>query len=596
MRRLLALLLVGLAFLSSAALAVPLSAYEKESVHLALEEVHGELDPSPSGKVIEAVDVVTLDVIEHRDPAPGFLNWFHAKTRTEVIEREILLRAGQIYDEGLVRETERNLRVHQTSVVLIVTTKGRARGRVRLLVITKDVWSLRLNSDVVAVNGRLQALYLQPSEENFLGRRKLLSGNLILTQSTYSLGVGFIDPRIAGTRLQTAASANLIWSCTNDELEGSTGAFRFGKPLYSTRTRWAWTTGLEWQEDVVRPAGTVGQSVCNGGRAVGIDLPAIPAARSLPYEYRRDALTGRIAVTRSFGNVMKHDVSFGLESVRRVYRSISLGGQPALVRAEFDKLLPTSDSRISPFVELHDHENRFHRMIDVETLALQEDFRLGHEVWIHAYPGLEAAGSSRNLMGVYSGAGYTVPIWDGLARGYVASSIELSDRHRSDAQVEAGARLITPRLGFGRLVVDGYAVDRFVNYLNPLQSLGGTTRLRGYRVNAFVGANEVVANVELRSRPVEILSLQFGGVLFYDVGDAGRTFRSLELRQGAGFGLRVLVPQVDRTVFRLDFGFPLSPSDAKAEATVVLRFYQAFDPPRMSPGASGQSGASPFGP
>lgn len=581
MRALPLLLAAWLVLFARALCAHPMSAYEKESLRLALAEVSGRIDPSPAGKVVEAIDVVTLDVIEPRDPAPGFLNWFHAKTRPDVVDREVLVRPGQVYDEKLIRETERNLRVRQSSVVLIAATRSKTPGRVRLLVVTKDVWSLRLNWDVVAVNGRLQALYLQPSEENLLGRHKILNGNLYITQSTYTAGIGFMDTRIAGTRLQTAVNANLIWNCTKNELEGSSGSFWYGKPLYSTRTRWGWVAAAEWQEDIVRPAGTVGQSVCHEGRAVGIDFPGPPAV-TLPYEYHRDALRSQIAATRSFGDALKQDISFGLESVRRVYRPVDLGGQPQVIRDEFDKLLPTSDTRLSPFVQLHGYENRYHRVLDVETLALQEDFRLGHDVWVRAYPASRSVGSSRNLMGVFSGVGYTIPVWDGMARAYVASTIEVSDPRHSDAQIEVGARAVTPRLGFGRVVVDGYAIDRVVNYLNPLQSLGGTTRLRGYRPYSLVGPNEVVANVELRSRPIEIFSIQFGAVGFYDVGDAFRTFDAMHLRQGAGVGLRVLLPQLDRTVLRVDFGFPLDPSDPNGEVTLVIRFHQAFDPPLLT--------------
>src|SRR5260221_1557548 len=165
-RRLASWLLAGALGAALPAKAHPLSDYERESVRLALEKASAEVDPAPDHKWIEGIDVVTLDVIEPRDPAPGFLNWFHATTRPRIIEREMLAQVGDRYDPALVEETERNLRVRQLSVVLIVATKGSAPDRVRLLVVTKDVWSLRVNWEPVFVNGRLQSLYLQPSEEN----------------------------------------------------------------------------------------------------------------------------------------------------------------------------------------------------------------------------------------------------------------------------------------------------------------------------------------------------------------------------------------------------------------------------------------------
>jgi hypothetical protein len=59
----------------------------------------------------------------------------------------------------------------------------------------------------------------------------------------------------------------------------------------------------------------------------------------------------------------------------------------------------------------------------------------------------------------------------------------------------------------------------------------------------------------------------------------------MKLRQGAGGGLRFAFPQIQRAVFRVDLGFPLTPSDPDAETTVVAQFEQAFDVPQlMSPG------------
>ncbi|HEX3594395.1 MAG TPA: BamA/TamA family outer membrane protein [Polyangiaceae bacterium] len=586
-RRLAAWLVAGaLGVVRLAAAAHPLSDYEKESLRIGLDDSGSEVDPSPAGKVVEGVDVVTLDVIEQRDPAPEFLNWFHATSRPKIIEQDVLLRTGDRYDAAVVEETERNLRVlRQLSVVLIVPTKGSAADRVRLLVVTKDVWSLRLNWDPVFVNGALQSLYLQPSEENLLGRHKTLNGNILLGRATYSLGLGFIDPRIAGTRLQAAATGNVIVNCRTGKVEGSEGSFQYGKPLYSTRTKWSWVTAAAWSEGIVRPAGVLGQSICSDDRAVPLDFAATRERDGIPYQYRQDVLAGQVSATRSFGALFKSDVSFGLETDRRAYEPPDLSNHPQVVRDEFQALMPVSDTRISPFVQLHTYHNHFLRVLDMETMGLQEDYQLGHDVWLRAYPALRAVGSTRNLMGLYGGAAYTLPLADGLLRAYATTSVQLSRVAQTDGAFQAGARVVTPRLPFGRVVLDGLVLDRFDNYLNPTQSLGGTTRLRGYRTLAFVGPNVVVMNAELRTRSIEILHVYVGAVAFYDAGDAFRSFTTMKLRQGAGGGLRFAFPQIQRAVFRLDLGVPLNASDPDAETSIVAQFEQAFDVPQLaSPG------------
>jgi hypothetical protein len=91
----------------------------------------------------------------------------------------------------------------------------------------------------------------------------------------------------------------------------------------------------------------------------------------------------------------------------------------------------------------------------------------------------------------------------------------------------------------------------------------------------------VVANLELRSRPAALFeTVQVAGVLFYDTGDAFDRWRDLRLRHAVGVGARVLLPQLDRTVFRADLGFPIaSPSgEDLAPASFVVTFGQAFSP------------------
>ena len=44
------------------------SPYEQASINEAAAQLETKPDPSPEGKVVEGIDVVTLDVIERRDP------------------------------------------------------------------------------------------------------------------------------------------------------------------------------------------------------------------------------------------------------------------------------------------------------------------------------------------------------------------------------------------------------------------------------------------------------------------------------------------------------------------------------------------------
>src|SRR6185503_10552804 len=119
----------------------------------------------PAGKVIERVDVVVLDVFDEHDPIPDFFNVFHTMSRQGVIRHELLFSEGQRYDSARVDESARNLRLlaAQLGLVIVVPIAGSAPDRVRVLVIVRDIWSLRLNTSFTATEGGLQTLTLQPT-------------------------------------------------------------------------------------------------------------------------------------------------------------------------------------------------------------------------------------------------------------------------------------------------------------------------------------------------------------------------------------------------------------------------------------------------
>jgi hypothetical protein len=197
---------------------------------------------------------------------------------------------------------------------------------------------------------------------------------------------------------------------------------------------------------------------------------------------------------------------------------------------------------------------------------------------------------------VLAAAAYTVPFGDGLVRGIVQANTEISTEGKPppaqgripDASVEAGLRIITPRTGIGRLVFDTHVLDRYQNYLNAQSALGGDTRLRGYPSGAFIGSDFFAANLEYRSRAVELLSVDFAGVAFVDSGSAFNTFsKPILLKHSVGVGARVELPQLERTVLRVDWGFPLTPVPGLSlprYGDVVVTFGQAFGVPVIPTG------------
>ena len=117
-----------------------------------------------------------------------------------------------------------------------------------------------------------------------------------------------------------------------------------------------------------------------------------------------------------------------------------------------------------------------------------------------------------------------------------------------------------------------------------------------------MGANVLAYNVEARTRPVEILSCELAGVAFFDAGDAYTPASQFHPYQSVGVGLRGLFPWLDRTVFRLDFGFPLRrPIDPTTGAAIppfafLVSFTQAFVTPTVAPTPVLPTGQGPDSP
>lgn len=563
-----------------------LSALEATTLEEAAARLGAKPKPVPDadGKFIERVDIVVLDVFDEHDPIPDVANVLHTMTRNWVIEQELLFEPGERYSARRADESARNLRkLRQLSLVLVVPIQGSAPDRVRVLVITRDVWSLRLNWDLSASAGKngttINRLVINPSEENFLGTHTTVGALFTLDPGSYSLGLNAAKRRLFGTDLELNLLAGIVYGRVTGEAEGSYGSFTYGSPLRTTNDDWGWGTGIAFRDDIAR------RYDVDGG-VERFDAEATPDDDALPIEYARERFVGGVEFVRSFGRADKFDVAFGAEADRTLARYLHTAGADPRALDEFaDEWLPVNDTRLSPFVQLRTHRERYYHTIDLETLALQEDYRLGPEILLRAYPAAKAAGSTRDLLGLKSGFSYTTSFGDGMARAVVVNTVEYELHGNHDASLEAQAHVATPRFAFGRFVVDGVLADRYENYLNLNYSLGGSGRLRGYPLSGFEGSfrgpTVAAANAEFRTTSVDIFSMQVGVDAFYDAGGAADDVPELTFVHSAGLGLRILFPQLDRTVFRIDWGFPLSPGYSTIPGALFVTFGQAFAMPEL---------------
>lgn len=581
-------MLAAVAALSSPAIAraqgttsaSPRSPYETAKMAQALEKVHGVVEPAPEGKLVEGIDVVPLEVIEDDDPAPNFLNVFHATTHADVLRREVMVRVGDRYRQYRLDETVRSLRIfQQLSLVLAVPIRGSAPDRVRVLVLTKDVWSLRAQYEMKLGDRGLDLLRFEPTERNIGGSLNAVVTRIELLPSTITLGGGYFVPRVADRNIFLVTDANVVLERGSGHAEGTYGRIGVSSPQLSADTPVLWGIGTVWENVYVRRY--------VGAQLATFDAKSTPEDDRVPDVFHMRAITTTGGIVRSFGLARKLDVTFGAELNVRQYRGLDPSLYPPVVVAEYRaKRVPTSDNRAAPFVQARAYESRFVRLHDLELLGLEEDYRVGYDGWLRVYPVTRVIGSSRDFLGVHAVAQYVVPITSGLGRVSSEALTELQTDGIPTFAVSGNLSLASPSFGIGRLVVDAIGIARPRNFLNQRTPLGGDGRLRGYPSAAFLGENLVAYNAELRSRPVELLNCQLGTALFFDVGDAfdGTNIRP---KSSMGFGFRGLIPQLDRKVFRVDVAFPLVRSQGQSPLGFYLAFEQAFPAGAVSPPSFG---------
>lgn len=541
------------------------SAYEKETIAGALAQTGYKIDPAPEGKVIESIETVRLEVFEPRDPVPEQIigiktrkiaNSLHYVSRDFVIRREMLLAVGEQYQQVIVDETARNMRSRmplQVSIVIIVPVQTATPGVVKLLVITKDIWSLRLSFDLAVTPGGVEKFLLVPQETNVLGWQHTIRTSMLYQPETYTFGVGYAVPRFGKTWIGAGLGASVTVNRRSGEAEGSGLSLSVGQGLYSTRTPWAWGAEAAYAVGVARRY--VNAEVLPFNSQVTPNI-----LDNIPTEYKSRSAAASVSVTRSYGWGIKNNFGLSMNVSSAEYETFDLSRFDPRAAADFRRqFLPVGETRVYPALSWATFSNDFLRTLDVNTLALQEDFRLGHTFSTSVYPVRTAFGSTRDLVGVSVSGGYSIALGDGLAAASFSTFAENMENQLSDASVSAGATVVTPRLGFGRIVMNTSFINRYRNYLNSRTITGGDDRLRGYPSNIFFGKDAAFYNLEFRSTSVEILKCALGGVAFFDSGDAASSFEDLKpgAKQSVGFGLRALFPQVNRLVFRADLAFPL---------------------------------------
>lgn len=546
----------------------PLGKLEQESVDDALAGLGLKVDPTPETKTIGTIYVVNQEVFSRRDWWFQFFNIFHRTTRAGILQRELLFKTGQPYDQSLIEESVRNLQTPQqltlatrttfsppelSSVVVIIPVQSSQPGMVDVLAVTRDVWSLRFNTNFEFQQGTLSRLDTSLSENNLFGWRKYLAMGLSLDLGKYAIGPTYFDPNIMGTRLQLMVTAVGYYARDSHDYEGNGETVSFRYPLYSLASRWGAGLELAHQDGVAR--GFQGTGLAN------VPLRGMSGV-TVPYIYHRYYNIADASVTRSFGHAVIQRLAFGYRYDNRsygLYDGFDYGTlTPVQLQAFLDQNAPATELRSEPFVRYEMFTATYAVYRNLETFDLRENFRLGPSVALRVAYGSPELGADRRAFPFSGTASWAIGPAGSYARLSLTAATRLFDGQAIDQTYQGTAYAASPMLWRTvRLVLSGEVDATRKDTQGLVFFLGGDTGMRGYVIGEFRGSNMYVAHAELRTAPVAIFSQRFGLVLFCDVGDAANTFTAMTFHSDVGTGLRWLIPQLNSTVLRIDWAVPL---------------------------------------
>jgi hypothetical protein len=449
--------------------------------------------------LVRAVEVNRLNIFADSEATfflPRLANRFHFRTRPDVVERELLFRAGEPYDSAAVSETARNLRRLGIFRLVRVDSAMSDTGLI-VRVTTQDGWSTKPEFAFRSTGGQV-AWRVSLVEENFLGTASSLVLGYTKDPDRSAFVVGFRQPRIIARSIGVAFQLD-------DRSDGTLLYAAVQRPFLSLSDRHGWAVSFDRRDErVLRyfegetlPSDTLQRDFGAAAASVGVALS------SGPKEYHRVAVGGRVWQDR----FTRQDSVFGALSAVG-----SLGASWEFRHARYLLVRGFTTTR-------------------EEDVDLSSTVRIGASVTPRLF-GWEEHGITPSLSARVGG------VVTDRAFGYVDFNAHgrFTTAGLDSGAVQLGATVLYSPIARHSLVVHGWAgvLD------NPRPGgefdLGLGVGPRGFRLHAFTGDRAVYATAEYRYLfaldVLKTFDLGFAG--FTDYG--GAWYAGAPKRTGWDFG------------------------------------------------------------
>jgi hypothetical protein len=515
-------------------------------------------DSCPRGR-IAAVHVNNHSIFRNADSVSNrrigwayrAANALHVRTKESAIRREILFAPGDCFDPYRVSESERLLRLFDVLSRVSITDSTLPDGSHSLTVETHDEWSTRVDVRLSARGYGIRA-----AEDNLLGTGQSLGVFYARSDVNRDRGISYYTPQLLGTR----------WN-----MRAELGQTRAGTVVRQE-------VSYPWVGEVSHWASV--QSFVREDRLfdyVAADAPSLDAGHVL-LPVRDKAFD--LAVVRRLGptgNTAMVGLAIG-------YQQLSYPGVVEFTpTGDYDERVPADSAMGSLVGRQHGTRDNIrayalfgHRTVQwvrrrgMDSMRGQEDIKLGAEIGLgvgHSIASLERDNDVYGTLSMYTATEAANALMIARFRADALRALGAAIEEPEWQDFYGDAELLTyirPRGSEHHLLFVRAAGLSAWNTRTPFQlTLGGERTLRGYDQERYPGGRRVVLNVEDRMYfgwPYP-RAFDLGATAFFDAGriwpgdvpfgvDSG-------WRASAGMGLRASFPAGSRTIYRVDFAWPM---------------------------------------
>lgn len=473
--------------------------------------------PPRIGYVIRSITIDAQNVFNPENPEEAGIvgtagNDVHITTREQVVRWELLFKEGDPYNRDVIEESERNLRKRSYLAEVLIESRFNDEDKeVDVVVHTRDQWSMIVGLTFGGTSENSSA-GLDLGDKNLLGMGQSLNYSFRTGTSGYSHNYGYRNSNLFGSRYD-------LWLENRLKPDEYLYNAQLEQPFYSLSTPDAHGVGyLQTVHNEPGLAWSMWRSKAYYGEAIFLD-----------------------------------------DAIIRAYLRISVGEEVSHEGSTANRVL--RDNKVIIAADILNHPYDFAEERYIDKFRRVEDIPLGGTYSFSLGPRLMVFGSTSTEASVSFG----VTKWRQLfERDYLYFSMALAknDDNFNDAYADTVFRYFMRWYEYQTIVTRLQA--SYSESANNRFRLGGTNGLRGYKVDEFVGRNQVLLNVEDRIFTYQTMLagiIEPGFVLFADFGNTWNNQPGDELtvvHGGFGAGLRLaLVKAPGISLIRVDYGVPM---------------------------------------